>query len=364
MAVEVANYEPGRDDDDLLALRGRVWGADHPLTDRSYFEWLYQANPLGRGSGTVLRRDGKMIGFAGLLLRRITLDGEAVPAGQVVDYMVDTEARGGMAGAYGLRVINGWVELARSRGLRFGMGFPNANSQRLVTSPRGNWRVAYSPVLMLRPFARLSLPAGKVGGLPAPLAAAVLAGLAAASRLSQVARTAAAPGRAASVDRFGPAFGALCAESCGSGVSRILRDVDMLNWRYADHPVYRYDTIAWEIEGKPAGFAVTLRRAVFGVDATLLVELAVLRDRPGVAFSLLAEVNRRARAEGSALVATLAIAGSQRFATLARFGFLPVPRRLDPKPFVMTVHDLGMADVAPRLAAARWDFDWADMDVV
>ena len=49
--------------------------------------------------------------------------------------------------------------------------------------------------------------------------------------------------------------------------------------------------------------------------------------------------------------------------SLLRSGFIKIARRINPKPFVMTVHDL-VAESPQEAAWAGWNFHWGDMDVV
>lgn len=341
----------------------RVWGADHPYNSPAYFQWLFGANPAGQGTGSILRRGDAMIGFCGLSARRMRIAGQTILAAHCVDYMVDPATKGGMAGIYGFRLMQQWLKIAVQGGYRYGIGFPNVNSARLVTSPKLGWQTAFGTRLLIRPFARLALPSHPVRTLPPAVTAAGLATLAGWSAVSRLARSKRAAGRAVTLTAFDRLFEGLAAGPDDREDGTCL-DAAYLNWRFADHPLNRYDVVAWESAGSLAGYAVTIVRDVFGFKATLLVDLAAAPGRPAVTHALLGETLRRSRDAGASMVATLAVEGSQSYRNFVRSGFVPVPAGLDPKPFLMTTHGLGVSTAAEPAHASNWRFNWADMDVV
>jgi hypothetical protein len=203
-----------------------------------------------------------------------------------------------------------------------------------------------------------------LGGMPPTVAAAGLGALAGWSTLSRLLRAKAAPGRAASFATFDQRFDDLSAALDATPASGTRSDAAYLNWRFAQHPLNHYDIVGWENEGALKGYAVTTQRDVFGFKATLLVDLAAAKAAPAIEFALLAETLRRSRDAGASMVASLAVEGTSRYRNLIRFGFVPVPARLDPKPFLMAAHGFSDPTAADRIAASEWRFNWADMDVV
>lgn len=358
MSVTLDTYRPGLDDAEVLGLRARVWGADHPHTAQAFLTWLFQRNPAGPGSGILLRRKDVLIGFAGLSPRRALQGGVRVRVAHGLDFMVDPAATKGLSGAYAVKVADGWAKLAAREGYAFGVNFPNANSYRLLTSPRLGWRRVLAPRLLVRPLPGLRLREGLPRRVPPALAA--LGGEVLARGLSLYAglRT----GRlrpTAVVDDVAWLDAATVEAPNGIG---FVRDAATLRWRYFDHPVYGYRIVTSTSADGCASGLVTSARTLFGVDSTLLVDL-VGAPRPDSCAALLARAVTEAAAQGSRIVGALACPGTLLDGALLRAGFLPVPAAINPKPFFMVARPLSHPSEA-AMNGAGWDFAWGDMDVV
>jgi hypothetical protein len=350
-------------DAEVLALRASVWGADHPHTCPGFFEWLFGAgNPAGSGSGVVLRRAGNAVGFAGLCPRHARVQGRDVTIAHGLDYMVDRSLGAAGSARYALRVAQEWAAFARAQGYAFGINFPNANSRRLLTSARLGWREVLSPRLMLRPLR------GGDG-----------MGLASAARRTGFALVSAALDGAAYLRRGAPAGAAraisLDAKPDAEAVDdlwlrrrddtsvTLRRDSATLRWRYGLHPLRRYRLLGWEGAEGLAALIVTTRREIEGFPAVLIVDALLDRRSPATARALIAAALRDAAADGASLGAAEVAPGTALARALAGAGFVTVPRRFDPKPFVLV--GLPLAD-APEAAFSpgAWQFAWGDMDVV
>lgn len=356
MSVTLAAYRPGLDDPEVLQLRARVWGADHPHTSAAFLAWLFQHNPAGPGSGVLLRRHDTLIGFAGLHPRLAVRNGETFRVAHGLDFMVDPEASRGLSGAYAVKVAAAWSERAAAQGYAFGVNFPNANSYRLLTSKRLGWRRVLAPRLLVRPLPGLRLREGLPARLPARLVD--LGGAAAARALSFYAWARRGPRRETQrVTDFDWLDGS---RTDGTGIG-FVADAALLNWRYRDHPVYRYRVFACEGPGHEATGLVTSARALFGVDSVLIVDL-VGHERLAACAALVASAVEDAAANGARIVGALACAGTVLSRALMQAGFVAVPTALNPKPFYMVAHPLGGAGEA--FAEAPWRFAWGDMDVV
>lgn len=359
--MEYRTFVPGIDDAAVLKLRANVWGAEHPHTTPEFMRWLLGITPAGAGSGVMMINGAEVLGFAGLLRREVQLDGESLTAAQCVDYMVHTGAR---AGAGSFRIMSAWTQLARDLGFAFGTGFPNANSREIVTRPRLGWREAFSPELMVRPLSGSAVPAFLARRIPSRLArfgVGLLATLAnARAGLNLRNRP---DGEPFMIDHFCPGFDILWQRAQAAGYSGIRRDAAYLNWRFVQQPVYSYLRVGWMSRNNVRGYAVASLRDVLGIPSMLVVDLLVEPGISGVAEALLEEVASRARIAGALLLSSLAIDNSAVASTLARAGFVAVPRRFNPKPFVMTAHDLGNRRPV-TLSKDGWHFTWAEMDVV
>lgn len=355
-------YVPGTDDAAVLELRASVWGPEHRHTNEAFLRWLYADCPAGQGSGIVLFEGDRALGFAGLLARRVRVGGETVPVAQCVDYMVRDDAR---AGASPFRIMTSWARLARDLGFRFGIGFPNASSHTLVTRSKLGWTDAFWPDHMIRPLSGEGAPDGLVPRVPLSLVRGATATVAAlCSARAALASRARPPGSAVTLDRFDERADRLWQRSRNGRYAGIERDAAYLNWRYLEHPLYSYQRVGWEVAGDLVGHVVVTTRELFSVHSLLIVDLLVEPDAPeGVVDALLAHLTRREQALRTPMVHALALPGSRLQATLARAGFVKIARRINPKPFVMTAHDLVAA--SPRDGAwAGWNFHWGDMDVV
>jgi Acetyltransferase (GNAT) domain len=362
-------WRPGTLDDELLALRAGVWGAEHPHTSPAFFSWMFgAANPAGKGSGVVLRRGERVLGFMGLCPRRVRFHGRDVTAAHCLDYMVDREIGPGASARYALRLAQAWAKVARAEGHAFGIGFPNQNSYRIVTSDRIGWRDILRPRLMVRPLrgGRLGrVLGGGAGGLARRLglslggaALDLAAGLR--RRPPGEVRTL-APSGEASAEADARAIDALWQRRRDDAPASIVRDAAALRWRYREHPFRRYEILGWQAGDGLSALIVTTRRDLEGLPALLIVDAVADPAAPSAARALIAAALRRAAGEGDRLAAAEAQPGSPLARALAQAGFLTVPRRFDPKPFTLVGLPL---DTPMEQLAGPWQFAWGDMDVV
>ena len=356
-------YCPGDDDAALLRLRADVWGTDHAHTTQNFLRWLYRSGPAGTGGGMVAVDGADMVGFAGILAREAHVQGRSVRVAQCVDFMMHSRARGG-ATAY--RIMLQWAKLSRELGFDFGIGFPNANSHGLVLSGKLRWTDAFWLDHLIRPLSRSAAPQGLMPGVPLDL----VRGATGLVKLACLARAACShsahpEGHPLPLAQIDARVEALCQAVCASdsylGLSRSSAYFD---WRYLNHPVYRYDLIGWEIGEQLVGCLVASQRQLFGVPSLLLVELLVdPRAPPGVAEALIRQLTSPEQAQKTPMLHALAVPGSTMRDALARIGFVAIPKRANPKRFVMTVVDFNQRSPSPG-DWQRWHFQWGDMDVV
>ncbi len=137
----------------------------------------------------------------------------------------------------------------------------------------------------------------------------------------------------------------------------LVRDAAALTWRYDRHPLHRYRLTGWQVPGGGlAALAVTARRKLFGLDCTLVAD--VIAD-PDAGARVAATTLRAAFSGGQGAMAVAQVAPGQEGLFRAA-GFLPVPARLDPKRFTLTMLPI----CVPLPAPGTWTFGWGDMDVV
>jgi hypothetical protein len=359
--MEYRSYIPGDDDEAVLDLRAAVWGAEHPHNNPRFLHWLFADNPAGSGSGILMEDRGKLLGFAAILPRCVEIGGVVRTAAQCVDYMVHPGARA-TAGAF--RIMAEWQRRARDLGFEFGMGFPNANSYRVVTSRKLGWNDACRPDLMVRPFSGVAPSRSVAPKVSRGLVRLVtgVAGKACATRAAWALR-ARPDGRPFLIERFDVRFDLLWQQTFAGLGPGIRRDANYLNWRYVRHPTYTYMRVGWESDGELSGYAVATVREIQGMRCVLLVDLAARAAARNVAEALLEQIALSGIGQGSEVLLALAVGGSPAKTALQRAGLVTVPRRINPKPFVMTTHDLGRGRDL-RTIARHWQFTWGDMDVV
>src|SRR6266478_1331811 len=98
-------YYPSRDLADFLSLRAAVWGSDHPHSSVAFQQWLYaDAHPEAPRGILVRQRDGLPVGFAGLCVKRLWVDGVDTKLAYGLEYMILPHLGGLMSGRIALRV--------------------------------------------------------------------------------------------------------------------------------------------------------------------------------------------------------------------------------------------------------------------
>lgn len=345
---------------DLLALRSAVWGADHPHTNPRFLQWLFAATPPDDPIGAIVRLHGKVIGSAGLCRKRILVNGRNAQLAHGLDYMIMPDLKGLAVGYASVAVARRWIELARELDCAVGLVFPNENSYRIITSSHVGLRPVFQPALLLRPLPRIVLTQD-IRRIPRRLGTAALR----VAAIYGASRSALTGGEIALQveDRFGPEYDDLWASMSDKVGIGVVRDSAYLNWRYVDHPVYRYERLCSRPQGKLQGLAVGSPRETFGVDSMLLVDLVAKEDSELLIRDLIEGFVRHAEHQGRGMVAALAIPGGKLYSALKRCGFIHVPPRVDPKPFrTASIVFTESANCAWNPSA--WYFTWGDIDVV
>jgi hypothetical protein len=360
--ASTANFIPARDMDAMLALRAAVWGKDHPHNDARFFEWLF-ADDDAPAKGIVTRdKDGKVVGFGCLCLKRLLLDGRTVKVAHGLDYMAHPGLPPLSRSREAVRVATHWLELARRVGSAVAVSYPNENSNRLLISKRVQLQPLFSPALLVRPLLRAKPAAPLHPRVPRWLSTAALR---AAALASEVVRGGQRSSDAAveEIGRFG-----FDADDLWNRASRglkvaLVRDARYLNWRYRDHPLYRYDAYAARRDATLDGILVATTREVGGLHCYLIVDALVDRWSNDTVTALCDAVVARARARGADVVGALAASGSDFYRVLRKQGFFPLPERLSPKEFNAS-GTVFLDSAASALNPAAWHFAWGDTDVV
>ena len=343
------------------AVLANVWGAEHPHTTPQFQHWLLGDTPAGAGSGVMMLDSQEVVGFAGLLPRRVEIESDSLLVAQCVDYMVHAQARS-RAGSF--RIMSIWTHLARDLGFAFGIGFPNASSHKIVTRSKLGWRDAFWPDLMARPLAGAAVPGfltrwGSARLLRLTGVMAKLAKARAGWSLRQRPR-----GEAFLIDRFDSRFDLLWQRARAGSLSGIRRDARLPQlavcaathlFLFAHRLGVQRRSVGLRDSEPARGFRRALhapRRPAGGTRCGKPCRRSI--------------IGRSSPSGGGAeyhLLLALAVDGSPTQTALRRGGLITVPRRFNPKPFVMTVHDLGASSNLPAFWA-DWHFSWGDTNVV
>lgn len=109
----------------FLPLFQKVFGRNYPL---ELWEHYYKDNPCGSPRGVALWDKDRLVGFAALLMQEIVKQDTQtlVPFGYNVTAMIDADYRKG--GSAYFQITGQIKKLAQSAGLKFMVGFPNANN--------------------------------------------------------------------------------------------------------------------------------------------------------------------------------------------------------------------------------------------
>jgi hypothetical protein len=357
MATRIADFLPGKDDEEVLALRAEVWGKDHPHTSKAFYAWLFS----GAASGILVRRDSKLVCFAGLVPRLARRAGAVIKVAHGLDFMASPSLQG-LSGLYAFKLVKAWLDHAARAGYDFAACFPNDQSIRLLISDKLHWKIVASPRLFVLPLPSIRFDEPPIKHLPKSMA--TIGGRVLATTLSI---TRSRPLLDCSVTSLDLAVDANALDALWQHADRgkieFSREARVMQWRYCLNPVYRYRILVRRNQGQISGFVVTTRRNVMGLESDLILDGLWDEGDLETPRVLLSAVEFRARQEGTGIVAGLALPDTPFQRELIQFGFLLVPARLDPKPFHLVGYPLTEAG-EKCMNAAAWNLTWGDMDVV
>ncbi len=361
MATSIAQFRPGRDDQEVLDLRAEVWGANHPHTTNAFYAWLFGDDSCGAASGILVRRDEKLVCFAGLVPRLAQCKGKTIRVAHGLDFMASPNLHG-LSGLYAFKLVKAWLDHAREIGYDFAACYPNEQSIRLLISERLNWKIVASPNLLVLPTPSARFDETPVKFIPKELvnvggkiAAALLLLVLPMARWQEEIGPLDLDADAAALDRLW--------QHADQSKCQFSRNAKVLQWRYGRHPVYDYRMLCRRKPGGLRGFIVTTHRKVMGVECVLVVDGVWEADDMETPQALLSAVYARARSEGIGIVGGLALKDTSFFTALTRARLIQVPAKLDPKPFHLV--GFALSDAAkPYMAEGTWSTAWGDTDVV
>lgn len=277
----------------LQAFFARTYRPDYPFaTDRTLFQWQFRDTPCTDGTVwhvKIAQLSGEIVGCLGYIPLEISVAGRIVQGAWVVNWMVDPQQRRLGLGPLMMR------EVARRFDVTLNIG-PNADAREVLS--RMGWSNAgelprYVKVLNINLASKLM--EGPSIDYPAQF---VVPENSSAGRDSAT---------VTSVRRFDARATALWDGISGDvrgGMTGTRRSADFLNWRYADHPAFRYRLFIQEGEGALTGLAIYRIEVAHGLSVPVarLVEYMDARDSRTPYSPLLAVVLADAEAAGVAVM--------------------------------------------------------------
>jgi GNAT superfamily N-acetyltransferase len=309
--------------------------ATFPPPDRldEYWRWKFCDNPH-RGDAPpfwVARQDGTVIGGMAQMPVILQVDGQAVPAGWAVDFMVDLRFR---RQGVGRRIFDHYRQrndVAISMG--YGPGSATSRIARAVGFHGFPPRRYLFRLLTTRPLTRRLPLGGFVSPIVDPVSRFVL------RRVGRVRSRSRLHVRV--ITRFTPSFDVLWKRVAMEARVTVRRDHGTMNWRYFDNPFQPYTVLgAWD-GADLAGCLVSkvVRHTAFNYGT--IAELVVPLDAVTIQESLLARAMELFEEAGVDIVKTLD-PSTTLSASLHRAGFRSFGRGCDVVIAVAPTVDAGL----------------------
>jgi len=287
----------------------RLWHRNLPEVSPQRYDWLYRS---GTAEAWLLRGpDGEVVGSTGLMRRRLKLFGDLRPAGQAVDLNVDRAHRFATPALLLQRAVTAAAHDGRAEAI---YGFANTNSAALLRRagyrPLGELQRWVKP-LRMGPSLRARYGKGPLWNLGADLALRLLGWAS-----PETYRYRRGPGRFEAIEQFDERFDALWAAASPRFPIVGERTADYLRWRFTRSPDGPYEVLGL------CDARQSLRAyLVYRHHGSYVYLSDFFGVEPPACCTLLAELIRRARREGTEAVATFWLGPARVAQTLQRFGF-------------------------------------------
>jgi GNAT superfamily N-acetyltransferase len=322
-----------------------------------YWIWENKQNP--DGCVTLVADDnGRLVGYYGMICRRLKIADKTVKAGLAIDAMVHPLYRHqGMYVAMD-KLIN---ELAREDGVQVSMGFPNEQARRghLEAGWHEIFRVPTMVKIMnLKPFLRVLLRNNPLSSMIGSLATGFLKFAFVREAKSPSNRTPIRP-----IKSFDSKFDKLWTKSSGEFVVAGIRDSRRLSWRFEHIPHRKYVTLAAEERGEYLAYIVFRTAEMRNVRIGLLVDLLAAPHAEQALLRLLNALEAYLQSKQTSLILCLLLPGRYT-EILKRAGYAELPRLLEPKKWIHIVH-FNDSSLNCDLMKSRenWHLTFEDTDV-
>lgn len=308
MAIKV---RAGDVEGDREAAIGLLSKYVNPAYDRARYEWLYRANPAGRGRLwlAVDGSTGDAVGTAGALPRWVSARGRDLRAWVLADFCV---AEGHRALGPALQLQRACLEDLRADGSVLWYDFPSRTMEAVYR------RLGATPRLQITRSVRLLRSHDALRRRLGSSALAWTVGLAADLALAWGTRSPRSLTMGPHEGPCGREFTEL-ARSAGPGYGAVVRRyAEYLNWRFLDNPIHRHDILAARRDGRLVGYvAVDVRE-----DTAAIVDLFGIPD-PRVIEDVLRGALAWLRRRGIASVTLWLLPPRSWVPVLHRLGFRP-----------------------------------------
>jgi len=252
-SVNFRLYKKG-DEDQIFDLTNSVWASTYLIPEKAKWlkgwKWMFISNPSGPSEFWIAEHDGKIISEFPLIMMDISANHRRVKAVQLVDTMTHPEYR-----RRGLAIELAHLSLVhlKERNVHLAFGFPSKMAYALHME--SGWIDVCAIHLMLMPLNLHKLIriyftnnetilyiCSKLGYLALKL---ITRNLSCAKEIS-----------ISQISSFDYSFNELCNVLSNDYNIIVIRDMDYLNWRYANAPTGKYIIFKAERKSKICGYMV------------------------------------------------------------------------------------------------------------
>ena len=344
----------------VIDLRRRVDDLPVPeKTSTDFWWWENHQNPFGSSTAVVAVSEDKLISHMSALPRRVMVNAHAHPSSHLVEAMTDRAFRRSMVLT---RLGHRLERLLEEQQIYLFYGFPNRNS-RLIFQRGFKWTDVGSPRVWLYPLKPGRILASRPGALAWVLALPASP----AGKLYRAAFRFRPSDRVGQAEEFDRRFQVLLDEIHRRHPIVLERSVDYLNWRYCKAVARSYTILYAPTDGSEsaAGYLVFRRTCHEGVELGGIMDLQVSENAGDeLAGRLIGTALARMDESGAHACLALLMSADPLSSPLARSGFLPVPRKLNPNTPDFMIKLAG-GELDPDLLSdpANWRLSFGDNDV-
>jgi GNAT superfamily N-acetyltransferase len=346
------------DVDGILELRLRCFGeVDRERLQPDVWRWQFVDNPAGPGYVRLADHDGLVVGQYAAIPTRFLVAG----ADRTLAMSCDTMTHPGYQkqGIFVTLARELYAQVAKRHGVTTMWGFPNDASHPAFVGKLGWFDVYLFPLRVkpiqservLRRYVGSRLLSGALGAV-ADRAYRLIT-----PRLREPRRCHLEP-----LDQFDERFDALWARHASLAPVIQVRDSAYLNWRYCAVPAFGYRRWSVHVDGRLEGYLITRVVQLFGLPLGAVVDVFPLPVvDAGVTREVLTFAQLRMGEEGAAFLT--ALFPPAHVPHLSRFGFLPVPDRLNPRRWYLGAR-CAPADEPLLRDIRNWHVTYGDADIV